>query len=91
MKRKPWAAAPPSHLALAASPSPAHSLRLLQGLRLLTPLPHWPFLGLLHSQQFKLCLHLPLEKGGTEAELLVAHAWLHAHWVPDLATLTVSR
>lgn len=69
MMRKPWAATPPSRLALAVSPPPAHSPGLLQGLRLLTPLPHWPFLGLFHGQQFKLCLHLPLEKGGTEAEL----------------------
>lgn len=41
-----------------------HSLRLLQGLRLLAPLPHWPFLSLLHSQQLKLCLNLSLEKKG---------------------------
>lgn len=67
--RKPWAATPPSCLALAVSPPPAYSLGLLQRLRLLTPLPHWPFLGLLHGQQFKFCLHLPLEKGVTEAEL----------------------
>ena len=41
-----------------------HSLGLLQGLRLLAPLPHWPFLSLLHSQQLKLCLNLSLEKKG---------------------------
>lgn len=50
-------------------PAPTHSLGLLQGLRLLTPLPHWLFLGLLHGQQFKLCLHLPLEKGETSSAL----------------------
>lgn len=67
--RKPWAATPPSLLALTASPPPTHSLGLLQGLRLLTPLPHWLFLGLLRGQQFKLCLHLPLEKGETSSAL----------------------
>lgn len=69
MMRKPWAATPPSLLALTASPPPTHSLGLLQGLRLLTSLPHWLFLGLLRGQQFKLCLHLPLEKGETSSAL----------------------
>lgn len=66
--REPWA----SRTALFKRwPDPStHSLGPLQGLGLLPPLPHWPFLRLFHSQQLKLCLHLPLEKGGTEAELL---------------------
>lgn len=52
-----------------ASTTPTYSLGLLQGLRLLPPCPHWSFLGLLHGQQLKFCLHLPLVKGGTKAEL----------------------
>lgn len=41
----------------------ARTLGLLRGLWLLAPLSHWTFLSLLHSQQLKLSLHLPLEKG----------------------------
>lgn len=49
-----------------------HSLGLLQGLRILAPLPHWPFLSLLHSQQLKFCLNLSLEKKGQKPSSWVA-------------------
>ena len=55
---------PPPHPRCGPASCAPHSLGILQRLRLLVPLPHWPFLSLLHSQQLKLCLYLSLEKKG---------------------------
>ena len=76
MRRKP----PPVYTTATPAPYPGsgpascapHSLGLLQGLRLLAPLPHWPFLSLLHSQQLKFCLNLSLEKKGQKPSSWVA-------------------
>ena len=80
---------PPSPLPQAQAPPPAphrphpwasaRTLGLLRGLRLLAPFSHWTFLSLLHRQQLKLCLHLPLEKGrrkpSSQAGSGLAPAW----------------